>query len=65
MKSFPINTDEPCELCEGETAEQATQLVVVDHCQWFVTRLVVCDGCQQQLVMGEIELEFDNENCDK
>jgi hypothetical protein len=66
MKSFPINTDAICELCEGETAQQATQMVVVDRYRWFGTRLVVCDGCQQQLVMGEIELELgDYENCDQ
>jgi hypothetical protein len=66
MKNFPIETDEPCELCEVEPAQQATQLVVLDGFRWFGSRVVACDVCKQQLVNGEIELELgDYENCDQ
>ena len=56
MKSFPIDTDEPCELCEGETAQRATQLVVLDGMRWFGSRLVVCDECKQQVAVWSVEI---------
>lgn len=66
MKSFPIETDEPCELCEGETAQQATQMIVLDGFRWFGSRLIVCEACKRQLVTTETnEWSWVNENCDQ
>ena len=66
MKSFPIMTDELCELCEGETAQQATQLVVLDSFRWFGSRLILCDGCKQRLLVKSFESGgVLNENCDQ
>ena len=66
MKSFPIKTDELCELCEGETAQQATQMVVLDGFRWFGSRLILCDGCNQKLLVESFESGgVLNENCDQ
>lgn len=57
MRDWPIKTDEPCELCDGEAS-----FLMVDPSRKrkLQTRIVVCEKCRLNLLVSSVDGDYGN-----
>jgi uncharacterized protein YlaI len=62
MQSYPIEIDQPCEVCPKANQRIANRFVVKEFSgqydlRYQGTRLVICEECEEKLRQKTIELE--------